>query len=99
MDIKQFLEEYKYTLLDEHREKIIYQYKFLKPYIDMKKVTSVHGNHYISCLWANDNATSGPDTCECSVVNRYQISLDKLVSWYKKLQPNNPPTSIDLSSI
>lgn len=89
MDIKQFLLDYKNILLEEHREEIEHYYKFLKPYESRKKVTSKFGEHYISCPWARDSTTCGPDTCECHNVEQYRERMLRLIKLYQRIRVNN----------
>lgn len=86
MDIKQFLVDYKDILLEEHKKEIEHYYKFLKPYINRKKVTSKFGEHYISCPWARDTTTCGPDTCECYNVEQYRGKMLSLIGLYRRIR-------------
>jgi len=34
--------------------------------------TSIHGNHMDTCVWTNDAATEGVDTCVCHRISGYK---------------------------
>jgi len=86
MDITAFLEEHGDILLEEHKEKIIKYQIFLRPYNNMKKINSIFGSHYESCIWSYDYAICGPDTCVCHFIDIYISEIKKLVSLYERLK-------------
>lgn len=89
MNLKKFEEfiiEFDYLLLDEHREEFLRYIAFLKPYFNMEQVKSKYGTHYISCPWSKDNTTSGPDTCECCDTPRIVKKLEKLMHFYYRIR-------------
>lgn len=83
-DVERFLDEYSNILMEEHREDILRYQSFLNKYLNVSKTSSRFGTHFISCSWAYDTATSGPDTCACYYVDSYKEKLMELVNWYKK---------------
>lgn len=49
---------------------------------------SQFGEHYKSCVWSDDKATSGPDTCVCvSITYQYRDAL-KCIDHYKTIYEN-----------
>lgn len=85
MDIDKFLDDFDYILLDEHRQQIMTYRNFLSNYKGFFKVTSVYGEHYSCCMWANDNTTHGVDTCACHYAYQYTHEFEKLKFFYHKM--------------
>lgn len=85
-NINQFLEEYADILFPEHKERILAIKNYLEPFTNMEKKTSKYGTHYVICSWSNDDAKSGPDTCECIDVNRSIKEIQKYINLYKRLK-------------
>lgn len=85
MDLEQFFKDYKNILIEEHKEEIEHYHNFVKPYISREKVASKFGEHYISCPWARDTTTSGPDTCECCNVEQYRRGMQRLMRLYQRI--------------
>lgn len=79
----EFLGKYLDVILNEHKEKIMFYHAFLNKYKNVEKVFSIHGCHFIICPWAQNNTTSGPDTCGCCYVDSYEKQLMNLVNWYE----------------
>lgn len=82
--IEKFLENYADMLRDEHKDSILKYHSFLKKYWGVPKMSSKFGYHFISCPWADDTTTSGPDTCPCYYVDSYNKKLYEIVNWYEK---------------
>ena len=85
-DIHDFMEEYNDLLLEEHYATFNKHNNFLKKYRTMEQRHTRYGLHYISCSWAYDDTTSGPDTCECIDVIRVSREMMKLMNLYKRLK-------------
>lgn len=76
---------YENIMLDEH----ILQFKeyrnLLEKFMDAELKLSKFGEHYATlCLWACDEATSGPDTCECISMKRKFDNIFKLITFYNR---------------
>lgn len=41
--------------------------------------TTRFGNHFIECMWANPDATYGPDCCVCSDIKHREYQFIKLL--------------------
>lgn len=95
MDINQFLQEFEGVLLDEHKARIMEIHNFLSGYIGEAKKTSIFGEHYISCLWANDTTTYGPDTCVCFYVESNIKEFKRLERFYKRIVNYNDDPAVN----
>ena len=83
--IEHFLKEYDHILIDEHRNKLLYMQTFFDKYKGFQEVSSKYGEHYTCCIWSNNEASEGPDTCTCYLVLRYTIEFKKLVKLYERI--------------
>lgn len=81
--IEGFLEKYMDILRDEHKETILDYYSFLIKFRNVRKQTSIFGNHFVSCPWSSDSATTGPDTCHCYYFLSYSKELEEIMDWYE----------------
>ena len=85
MSIDNFLKEYDHVLFDDHRIKLMDMKRFLSKYEGFQQITSKYGEHFTCCLWSNDEANVGPDTCNCYLVIRCKVEFQKLVKLYERL--------------
>jgi len=51
--------------------------------------TSIHGNHMDTCVWSNDAATDGGDTCVCHRILDYKKEALNIMSIYYNLEKEN----------
>lgn len=86
MNIEQFLNEFFDIICDEHKEEIEQHWEFLKTFINVDKVNSKYGEHYVSCPWSKNDATEGPDTCDCYYVDMHLKRVLYLINFYKNLK-------------
>lgn len=83
--LESFLKEYK-PFLDSHNLKKL-ENLVARLYIlnENGTITSRFGEHYKNCIWADNKATSGPDTCVCiSVTYKYRDAL-KAIQHFKNI--------------
>jgi len=50
---------------------------------------SIHGNHMDTCVWSNDAATEGVDTCVCHRISDYNKEAFNIVNIYYNLEKIN----------
>jgi len=48
--------------------------------------TSFHGNHMDTCVWSNDAATEGVDTCVCHRISDYKKEALNIMNIYYSLE-------------
>jgi len=48
--------------------------------------TSIHGNHVDTCVWSNDAATEGVDTCVCHRNSDYKKEALNIMNKYYNLE-------------
>ena len=48
----------------------------------LKLIVSKNGLHEASCVWADDGARCGPDTCHCVAIDRGIVFVEKLIDHY-----------------
>lgn len=80
----EFLNKYSDILWKDHKDDILFYRSFLMKYLNVPQTTSRFGIHFITCPWAHDTATDGPDTCSCHYVDSYDKKLNKIINWYER---------------
>jgi len=50
--------------------------------------TYIHGNHIHTCMWSNDAATEGVDTCVCHRISDYKKEALNIMNIYYNLEKN-----------
>jgi len=50
--------------------------------------TYIHGNHIHTCMWSNDAATEGVDTCVCHWISDYKKEALNIMNIYYNLEKN-----------
>jgi len=48
--------------------------------------TSIHGNHTDTCVWSNDAAIEGVDTCVCHRISDYKKEALNIMNKYYNLE-------------
>lgn len=51
----------------------------------LSKIKNRFGEHYEDCDWSNPNCTDGPDTCNCSYLERLDEEAYKIMDTYTKI--------------
>lgn len=57
-------------------------------------IKSIYGKHY---PWSNNNAKSGPDTCNCYITRRQHKNVVKLINLYNYYYNKENKENIDLN--
>lgn len=101
MKIDQFVK----TCSDQEKISKLQKLKsIIEKFADIDEVYSESsGAHFTSCIWANPAATEGPDTCECSYIQRHtieckqlmELEVETLSSVSSASQPSNITNSSD----
>ncbi|QKS69570.1 hypothetical protein [Drosophila-associated adintovirus 2] len=86
--IELFVIQLKGLIFEDHLERIKYIKSILTELENQQMVTSKFGKHYITCVWSNDNAEDGPDTCRCCFITSYKIEALRLILTYFRHKEN-----------
>jgi len=84
--IQFFLCDFKDILFTEHQERIQHFMTALMEMEPQELISSKHGNHFSSCVWAKDNSTEGPDSCRCCFIPHYKAEALKIMTRYYYLK-------------
>lgn len=69
-------------IFEDHLERLKHINTILSELENQKMVTSKFGEHYISCVWSNNDTEDGPDTCRCCFITSYKIEALRLMLQY-----------------
>lgn len=80
------------SLLSEYSERIHCtetwkQFKNFKEKYGNKSlviIDSIYGSHEASCIWSNNSARCGPDTCICFHIDKEIVNIEKLIKRYEE---------------
>lgn len=84
-DIEKFIRDFGDIILQRDREALYSGLVSVREKDSMIFRKSKHGLHQMQCVWANDNADCGPDTCGCFFLERRIIEADRIIQKYKNL--------------
>lgn len=74
---------YKRFIHPEH-EKLLKTFgKFQYQFLGAKMVHSMRGDHWSNCVWSEDSANEGPDTCICYTYATRKSEVLKMVELYE----------------
>lgn len=83
-ELDAFLEEYSDSLWPEHKKKLMKAKEFIYAFKKAKRIESRFGNHYDICIWADNEAVEGPDTCICYHIEDYKQDCTVIIKWYQQ---------------
>lgn len=88
-EIYNFLKTFTNIVSEEDKNKLINIKSHLEFVDSLKYKESKFGNHYDCCVWSNDNAQCGPDTCNCRFYDidkiKGEAAAAKIIKNYKNI--------------
>lgn len=82
--IEVFLNQFEDMLFEDHLQRLQILKNTLEDLEDKELIYSKYGFHYKLCPWSDDDATEGPDTCQCHKLPILkQEALDLMLKYYK----------------
>lgn len=92
-EIIHFLKSFYNVISEEHKLQLLTIQSQLESVNNLKTKINKHGKHFEDCVWSNEDATCGPDTCHCSYLQNKKEQVEeeakKIINFYYVLKCKN----------
>lgn len=75
----------KLRIFPEHKTQLTEWKTLVDKYLAIPQVTNIHGRHFSTCWWSNDNCGAGPDTCDCVGLHFQRRWTIDLIQYYEQV--------------
>lgn len=82
--IELFLMQFEGMLFEQHLQRMEFLKATLEDLEEKELIHSKFGFHYKLCPWSEDDASSGPDSCQCYMLPALkEEALSLMIKYYK----------------